>query len=100
MNNPTQQIVRQLFVAECMITLAMVRGKFSGEVKIPDAELKMDYSILLDQGKTDKQNALDNLRKRLDEMLPWNQLQHQAELTDNLMKVLQQKPMPFNFLIR
>ena len=100
MNNPTQQLIRQLFVAECMITLGVIRGTFSGTVKIPNAEMQMDYQMLLEMGKADKEKTLTNLKERLDEMLPWKQLGHQAEIRDNLMKVLQQKPMPFNFLIR
>ena len=100
MNNPTQQLIRQLFVAECMITLGVIRGTFSGTVKIPNAEMQMDYQMLLEMGKADKEKTLTNLKERLDEMLPWKQLGHQAEISDNLMKVLQQKPMPFNFLIR
>jgi len=100
MNNPTQQIIRQLFVAECMITLGIVRGTYSGTVKIPQAEMQMDYQMLLEMGKAEKERVFNNLKERLNEMLPWNQLQHQADLTDNLMKVLQQKPMPFNFMVR
>lgn len=100
MNNPTQQIIRQLFVAECMITLGIIRGTYSGTVKIPQAEMQMDYQMLLEMGKAEKERVFNNLKERLNEMLPWNQLQHQAELTDNLMKVLQQKPMPFNFMVR
>jgi hypothetical protein len=100
MNNPTQQIIRQLFVAECMITLGIIRGTYSGTVKIPQAEMQMDYQMLLEMGKAEKERVFNNLKERLNEMLPWNQLQHQADLTDNLMKVLQQKPMPFNFMVR
>lgn len=100
MNNPTQQIIRQLFVAEVMITLGVIRGYASGEVKIPQAEMKLDYSMLLDLGKQEKERVFTRLKERLEEMLPWNQLKHQADLTDSLMKVLQQKPMPFTFIVR
>ena len=100
MNNPTQQIIRQLFVAEVMITLGLIRGTFDGTVKIPSAEMHMNFNIFLDQGKAEKDRVFNRLKERLDQMLPWNLLQHQAELTDNLMKVLQQKPMPFTFIAR
>lgn len=100
MNNPTQQIIRQLFIAECFITLALIRGTFDGTVRIPNSEMHLNFEIFLETGKADKERALTNLKERLDRMLPWNQMQHQAELSDNLMKVLQQKPMPFNFLVR
>ena len=93
LNNPAQQTVRQLLVAESMITLGLIRGTYSGSVKIPEAEMQMDYNMLLGLGKQDKQNALEELNKRLDEMLPWNILEKQSNLTDNLIKVLQQKPL-------
>lgn len=93
LNNPAQQTVRQLLVAEAMITLGLIRGTYSGSVKIPEAEMQMDYDMLLELGKQDKQNALEELNKRLDEMLPWNILEKQSNLTDNLIKVLQQKPL-------
>lgn len=93
LNNPAQQTVRQLLVAESMITLGLIRGTYSGSVKIPEAEMQMDYKMLLELGKQDKQNALEELNKRLDEMLPWNILEKQSNLTDNLIKVLQQKPL-------
>ena len=93
LNNPAQQTVRQLLVAESMITLGLIRGTYSGSVKIPEAEMQMDYNMLLELGKQDKQNALEELNKRLDEMLPWNILEKQSNLTDNLIKVLQQKPL-------
>jgi hypothetical protein len=99
MNNPAQQNVRQLIVAEAMITLGIIRGTYSGEVKLPEAEAKMDYSMLLDLGKQDKEKALTALKERLDAMLPWNLMKNQSDLTDNLMNVLKQKPLP-GFYIR
>ena len=78
-----------------MITLGIIRGTYSGEVKIPAAELKLDYSMLLDLGKQEKEKALEALTKRLDEMLPWNLMKNQADLTDSLKKVLNEKPLGF-----
>lgn len=99
MNNPTQQTVRQLLVAEAMITLGIIRGSYSGAIKIPEAELVMDYNMLLDLGKTEKEKALTELKERLERMLPWNLMKNQADLQDSLLKVLQNKPLN-TFLIR
>lgn len=100
MNEPTQQTVRQLLVAEAMITLGIIRGTYSGAVKIPEAEMQMDYNMLLDLGKQDKERVLTELKERLDRMLPWNLMKNQADMNDSLLKVLQMKPMPFNFMVR
>lgn len=93
MNEPTQQTIRQLLVAEAMITLGLIRGTFSGEVKIPNAEMKMDYAIFLEEGKNTKEKVLTELKERLDRMLPWNMMEKQATMIDNFKKVIDQKPL-------
>lgn len=93
MNNPAQQIIRRLLVAEAKILLGIIRGTYSGEVKIPDAEMRLDYSMLLDQGKSEKETVLNELKERLDRMTPWNLMEKQATMNDQLMKVLKNKPL-------
>lgn len=93
MNNPTQQIIRRLLVAEAKILLGIIRGTYSGTVKIPEAEMQMDYSMLLEQGKSEKESVLTELKERLERMLPWNLMKNQAELGNQLMEVLKKKPL-------
>lgn len=95
MNEPAQNIVRKLLTAEAKITVGNIRGYASGEVKIPNAEMKLDYSMLLDQGKSEKESALNDLKELLDSMTPWKLLENQANLNEQLMKVLSNKPMGF-----
>ena len=91
MNNPTQQLVRRLLTAEAKITLGIVRGTNSGRVAIPNAELQLDYQMLLEQGKAEKEQVLNDLKERLDRMTPWNLMGKQAEMMENLMKTFQYK---------
>ena len=100
MNYPTQQTIRQLLYAQACITLGMIRGYASGVVKIPEAELSLDYSMLLEEGKAEKERTLTELKERLQRMLPWELMKNQADMTEHIIKVLQYKPMPFNFLAR
>ena len=93
MNNPTQQIIRRLLVAEAKILLGIIRGTFSGEVKIPEAEMHLDYSMFLQQGEKEKETVLNELKERLDRMLPWNLMEKQATMNDQLVKVLKNKPL-------
>ena len=93
MNEPAQQTVRQLLVAESMITLGFVRGTNSGKVSIPEAELQLDYQMLLDVGKSEKQTALENLDKYLEQLLPYNMLKNQADMLDSTKKVLDMTPL-------
>lgn len=95
MNYPTQQLIRRLLVAEAKILLGIIRGTYSGEVKIPEAELKLDYSMLLEQGKAEKDTVLNDLKERLDRMTPWNLMEKQANMNEQLIKVLKNKPLGF-----
>ena len=94
MNEPTQQTLRQLLIAEAKITLGIIRGTYSGEIKIPDAEAHLDYQMLLEMGKQEKENVLTNLKERLERMLPWNIIEQQAKLMDSMLNVMSKKPLP------
>ena len=95
MNNPSQQIIRRLLVAEAKILLGIIRGTYSGAVKIPEAEMQMDYNMLLEQGKSEKETVLNELKERLDRMTPWNLMEKQSIMNDQLIKVLKNKPLGF-----
>ena len=95
MNNPSQQIIRRLLVAEAKILLGIIRGTYSGAVKIPEAEMQMDYNMLLEQGKSEKETVLNELKERLERMTPWNLMEKQATMNDQLIKVLKNKPLGF-----
>lgn len=93
MNEPTRQIIRKLLVAEAATTLALIRGTYSGNVSIPDAELKMDYGIFKEMGDKLRTEAMDELKERLKEMLPWEQLKKAEEMSNSLVGILKQKPL-------
>ena len=95
MNNPSQQITRRLLVAEAKILLGIIRGTYSGALKIPEAEMQMDYNMLLEQGKSEKETVLNELKERLERMTPWNLMEKQSTMNDQLIKVLKNKPLGF-----
>lgn len=95
LNNAAQQTVKQLLIAEAMRTIGLIRGYASGKISIPQAEMQLDYNMLLSESKEIKSRALDNLKERLQRMLPWEQMKNQVELNDNLKKVLDNKPLPY-----
>lgn len=99
-NNPTKHIIRRLLVAEAKIVLGNIRGYASGKVSIPMAELQLDYQMLLDQGKQEKEQVLNELKERLERMLPWNQLKNQADMNEQLINVLKSKPFRDGMLVR
>jgi len=99
LNYPTQQIVRRLLIAEAKILLGNIRGYASGVVSIPEAQLTLDYGILLDQGKQEKDAVLNELKERLDRMLPWNMMKNQADMNNSLLDVLKTKAMPYSTIM-
>jgi hypothetical protein len=95
MNNPTQQIIRQLLIAEAKILIGNIRGYASGKISIPNSEMNLDYSILLEQGKSDKERVFTDLKERLDRMLPYNLMEKQKTMTEQLIGILKYKPLGF-----
>ncbi len=95
MNYPTQQLIRRLLVAESKILLGIVRGTFNGEVKIASAQMTMNFNMFLEQGKSEKETVLNDLKERLERMTPWEQLNRQTEISDGILKVLKNKPLGF-----
>jgi hypothetical protein len=93
LNDPAKVIVRQLLVAKAKETLGLIRGKFSGKVSIPQAEMTMDYQMLIQQGKEEYAKAMESLEKRLERMRPVNMMKEQAELAENQNKVQQYTPL-------
>ena len=93
MNNPTQQIIRRLLVAEAKILLGNIRGYASGKISIPDAEMQLDYTMFLEQGKEEKDKVLTELKERLDRMTPWNMMEKQATMMEQMTNILKQKPL-------
>ena len=93
LNEPAKAIVRQLLVAKAKQTLGLIRGKFSGKVNIPQAEMTMDYQMLIQQGKEEYDAAMDALMKRLERMRPANLMEEQAKLIENNNKILGYTPL-------
>lgn len=93
LNEPAKVIVRQLLIAKAKQTLGLIRGKFSGKVNIPQAEMTMDYQMLIQQGKEEYDAAMEALMKRLERMRPVNMMKEQAELMENNVKLQQYTPL-------
>lgn len=93
LNEPTKAIIRQLLVAKAKQTLGLIRGKFSGKVNIPQAEMTMDYQMLIQQGKEEYDAAMEALMKRLERMRPVNMMEEQAKLLENSNKIQSYVPL-------
>lgn len=93
LNEPTKVIVRQLLVAKAKETLGNIRGTFSGKIHIPQAEAQMDYQMLITQGQQEYQKVMENIDKRLEDLLPSNILKSQAEMIQSQLEIQKGTPL-------
>ena len=93
MNEPTKNTIRRLLYAECLSYLAKVRGYASGKISIFDSEMQLDYSMLKEEAQKERDDVFNELKERLESILPWNMLKNQADMTDSLVNILKHKPL-------
>ena len=93
MNEPTKNTIRRLLYAECLSYLAKVRGYASGKISIFDSEMQLDYSMLKEEAQKERDDVFNELKERLENLLPWNMLKNQADMSDSLANILKHKPL-------
>jgi predicted ATP-binding protein involved in virulence len=93
LNEPTKVLVRQLLVAKAKETIGNIRGTFSGKVHIPQAELQMDYQMLINQGQQEYQKVMENLEKRLERLNPAAVLENQAKIIQQNLEIQKATPL-------
>ena len=93
LNEPTRVWVRRYLTALFKEALGRVRGKFSGSLKVPEAELSMDYESLLSEGKEDQLKLFEELDARLERLSNAKQLELKAGEAENLNKALSYRPL-------
>ena len=93
LNEPTKAIIRQLLTAKAKKTLGIIRGTFSGKVNIPQAEMTMDYQMLLSQGEQEWDKTMEKLDNRLDRMNPTTMMKSQAELAQSINDINKFTPL-------
>lgn len=93
LNSPTKVIVRQLLFGIACETLALIRGKFSGNINMISSNVQMDYSQLMTLGQRERENATTMLKERLQRMSPYETMKKQAELVDSMLQVKKSKPL-------
>lgn len=99
-NKPAQNWVRKFLIAWSKEVLGRIYAKYSGDLKIPEAEMKLEYQSLLTEGKDEKTKLLEELTLRLERLRPDKILQRKAEEAENLNKALKYRPFisPYNVI--
>ena len=96
-NGPTKVIIRQLLVSNAARTLGLIRGKYNGKVSIPQAEMQMDYNMLITLAKEEKEAAMKSLDERLQRMRPSYYLEEQAKIAEHMVNI--QKNIPLGIYV-
>ena len=92
-NSIGRQWIRQYALALSRELLGMIRSKFSS-VPIPGADLQLNGTDLIAQGREDKENLKTKLSEMLEEMTYDKMLESEAAASENLQRILKQIPMP------
>lgn len=92
-NSIGRQWTRQYTLALCKEVLGLVRSKF-GSIPIPGAELQLNGSDLLSQGKDERDKLITQLKEMLDTLTHDKLVETQAAKVDNLQKILRAVPIP------
>jgi len=93
LNKPSQNWVRKYFIGYCKEGLARIWGKFSGDLKVPDSEVKLDYSSLLTEGKDERLKLVEELMARLERMRPDKLLERKKNEAEFLNGSLKYRPI-------
>lgn len=90
---PGRQWIRQYTLALAKELLGLVRSKFD-TIPIPNADLKLNGSDLISQGREDKEKLVTQLREFLGNLTHAKLLEQQATAADNMLKQLRMVPIP------
>ena len=99
MNYQSQQTVRQLLTALCMISLGNIFGRYNGAIKIPQSEATLNWQTYHDDGKAERERVIGELKARYERMLPWTMAENMNKLAQANLEL--QKTKPFvNIFVR
>lgn len=94
-NEPTKVLVRKLFIGHAKKALGRTRGKFSGVVGPPGAQLTLDYDSLITEGDAEIKETLQRLDDRLARLSSTSQIERAAKESEDLNKHLKYRPLGF-----
>jgi len=92
-NSIGRQWIRQYSLALSRETLGLIRSKF-GTIPVPGAEVSLNGSELITQGREDKKDLVTSLKEMLDTMTYDKIIEMQATRAENMNKQLKYVPIP------
>ena len=92
-NAPTKALIRRLLIGHAAETLGLIRGKFSGQIGMINNQLVLDYQTLITMCQRERENAINELKERLQRMTPYETMKRQAELVQSMKEVQKGTPL-------
>lgn len=92
-NSIARHWIREYTLALCKETLGLVRSKFSS-VPIPGADLQMNGSDLISQGREDQDKLKTSLGEDLDKLTYQKLLESDAAQSEQMQNILKRIPVP------
>lgn len=92
-NSIGRQWIRQMTVALSREILGLIRSKF-GNIPVPGAEVSLNGTDLISQGREDKDKLITSLKEMLDTMTYDKLIEMQATRAENMNKQLKYVPIP------
>ena len=99
LNQPTKIWIRKFLLAEAKLGLSKIYGKFSGKLKIPNDEVTLDYGMLMNEGKEEKNKLVEQLREMLKNLDFATLIKKRADMSDDLMRIYQKIPFGHKSII-
>ena len=94
LNSPAQNWARKYLIAYAKEGLGRIWAKFSGDLQVPDSQIKIDYQSLLTEGKDEKSKLVEELMARLERLRPDKLMLRKADEAENLNRALKFRAMP------
>lgn len=86
--------IRNMFLVHMLNTEARIIGRFGGVVPVPEGvDLKIEYSMLIDEAMDIKKALNDDLTSFMNELLPHNQSEKLRKEVENTEVILAKNPL-------
>lgn len=93
LNAAAKATVLRIFLGEAAETLGFTRGKWSGNVNFLSNQMTMDYNMFLTYGKSEREDAINGLKERLERMTPQKMIEREAEMVENTIRARKGTPL-------
>jgi len=93
MNANAKQTIQALLAAKAKQVVGYTKGYASGEIKIDDAVMKLDYTMFINDGKAEWEKEIQALDTWLETLLPHHLLAKQKEMIESMRAIMSGTPL-------